>query len=91
MTEVPVWVAVAFQALVIFWSPGNVHFSVQPWVAAVPLFVTTTWPWNPPCQLLVTEYAAEQPEPAGGVVGGCVVGGWVVGGWVVGGWVVGGD
>ena len=53
-----------FHRLVIFWLPGNVQPRFQPLNGAGPVFFTTTWPWKPPGQLLVTEYAPEQaPVP----------------------------
>src|SRR6266513_2743493 len=68
-----------FHRLLIFWSPGNVHVSFQLVRAVVPL-VSTTCPWKPPDQLLVTEYAAEHDPVGGGDVGGGDVGGGDVGG-----------
>ena len=36
VTAAPVWVTVACQALVTFWSPGKVKVSVQPVIALEP-------------------------------------------------------
>ena len=44
----PVWVTVAFQALVTFWSPGKVQVSVQPLIGVVPVLVTVRFAVNPP-------------------------------------------
>lgn len=56
----PDWLATPFQRLLICWFPGNVQAAVQPFSAAERVLVIVSCPWNPPGQLLVTEYAAEQ-------------------------------
>lgn len=49
------WTKVAFQRLVICWSPGKVQVSVQPLIGAVPVLVTTTCAWKPLLHELTTE------------------------------------
>jgi hypothetical protein len=55
LTFVPDTVNTPSQSLVICWPPGQVQLAVQLLVAAVPVLLITTWPWNPPDQELVTE------------------------------------
>jgi len=45
---VAVWVRVAFQALVTFWSPGKVQVRVQPLMVVVPVLVMVRLAVNPP-------------------------------------------
>jgi hypothetical protein len=42
VTASPLCVAVPFHALVIFWSPGKVNFSVHPLIADEPVLVIVT-------------------------------------------------
>ena len=60
VTLLPDCVSVPFQRLVIAWLPGNVQPSFQLLIVAELVFLTTTCPWKPPCQLPVTEYVPEQ-------------------------------
>ena len=53
LTLSPLWVVVALQALVIFWSPGKVEVVVQPLMAVVPLLVMVTLAVKPPGHSLV--------------------------------------
>jgi hypothetical protein len=47
LTAAPLWLKVAFQPLVIFWSFGNVQVTVQPLIAS-PRLVTVTPATKPP-------------------------------------------
>ncbi|SRR6266545_95466 len=49
--------------LLIFWSPPKVQVSLQPLTAVDPVLVRMTCPWNPPGQLLTSEYLAEHVPP----------------------------
>src|SRR5687767_15454142 len=49
-TDVPVWVSLPFHSELIVWSPGLVQVTVQPFSRAVPVLVTVTSAWKPPCQ-----------------------------------------
>lgn len=48
VTAVPDWVTVAFHAFATFVSPGKLNVSVQPLIAAVPVFETVTLAVMPP-------------------------------------------
>jgi len=48
VTELPVWVTVAFQPLVTFWSPGNFQPTVQPVQADELVLPTVTLAVKPP-------------------------------------------
>jgi hypothetical protein len=77
VTLLPLTVSAPFQSWLMPCPLGSVHCTVQPVVGADPLLVTVTEPWNPPGQLLVTVYAAPQPDPVPPVrlgVGEAVVG-----------------
>src|SRR5215469_15122728 len=69
VTADPLWVTVAFQALVTFWSPGNVHFSDQLLSALVPVLLMVTLAVKPPvhcCGVYVT-WQVELPPLVGDV------------------------
>ena len=63
VTVSPDWVAVAFQALETFWSPGKVNFRVQPLTAVLPVSSITTFAVKPPAHSEVVEYATVQVAP----------------------------
>ena len=84
VTVLPVWVTVAFQALVIFWSPGYVHVTVQAVQGVAPVFATVMFAVKPPAHSLALVYVTWH-APAGalddedvlgvvGVVEGVVLG-----------------
>ena len=52
VTFSPDWLATPFQALVIFWSPGKVNFSVHPLMADEPVLAMVTPATNPPAHWL---------------------------------------
>ena len=52
VTAWPDWVATVFQALVMVWLPANVHASVQPLIAAVPVLRMVTSATKPSCHWL---------------------------------------
>src|SRR5579859_5410903 len=62
VTFVPDWVKVASHIWLICWPPGNVQPTFQPFRPEDPA-VTVNWPWNPPDQLLTSEYVAVQAPP----------------------------
>src|SRR5512138_3216114 len=70
VTPLPLTLSAPFQSWLIVCPAGSVQRTVQPFSGAEPLSVTATSAWKPPCQLLVTVYAAEQP-PAGGGLEDC--------------------
>src|SRR5690606_28931975 len=97
VTPAPTWSSCPPQYWVTCWPSVKVNATSQPVIGEVPVLVTLTSAWNPPCHSLITWYAASQPPGGGG--GGSVVGstvgspvgsdvGPVVGG-VVGGGLVG--
>ena len=47
VTVEPLCTTFPFQSCEMTWPAGNVHFTVQPLMAVVPLLVTTMLPWNP--------------------------------------------
>jgi hypothetical protein len=49
----PLPVTVAFQAWPMVWPLGNVHCSVQPFTALLPVLRIVTSPWKPPCHWLL--------------------------------------
>src|SRR5579859_6161096 len=61
VTVSPDWLVVAFQAPVIFWSPGKVKPRFQPLIADVPWLVITTFAVKPPPHCAVVWYCTEQP------------------------------
>src|SRR5947209_15813487 len=77
VTLLPVCVAVAFQALVIFWSPGYVQATVQDDHGVAPVFATVMFAVKPPPHSLALAYVTWH-APAGalddGDVEGVVVG-----------------
>src|SRR5690242_8845006 len=78
VTAAPLWLTVAFHAWVTACPLAKLNVTVQPDSAAVPLSVTVTVAWKPPCHWLSRWYAAAQraPPPVVGVgVGEPVVGG----------------
>ncbi len=48
----PLWVTVAFHALVIFWSPGKVNASVHPLIVEVPVLAMVRLATKPPAHSL---------------------------------------
>ena len=50
----PVCVAVAFQIVAIFWSPGKVQVRVQGLIGPVPVSASVTDAWKPPGQELAS-------------------------------------
>jgi hypothetical protein len=53
VTLLPFWLTVAFQALVIRWSPGNVKVSCQLLTGALPVSAMVTFATKPPAHSLV--------------------------------------
>lgn len=62
VTFAPDWVKVASHIWLMAWLPGNVQPTFQPLRPEDPA-VTVNWPWNPPGQLLTSEYVAVQAPP----------------------------
>ena len=52
VTASPLWLVAVPQALVIFWSPGNVNRSVQPLTGVVPVLPMVTLATKPPAHWL---------------------------------------
>lgn len=64
VTAAPVWVTVAFHALVTFWSPGKVQRRVHAPMLVVPVLSMVTLALKPPDHSLAFEYATWQANPA---------------------------
>jgi hypothetical protein len=61
VTPLPDWVSVVFQNCDTVCPLANVQDTFHPLIAAVPVFVTVTWAWNPPDHCVETAYAALHP------------------------------